>query len=119
MNKEKKYNFFKNIGYALDGLKYLVTKERTFQIELMTILAVSLLSFLTGLIELIEFLFLMPCFLLVLICEAINTAIESVVDLCVGDKFHLLAKYSKDTASGAVFLSILNACFFYFYFVFN
>ena len=43
---------------------------------------------------------------LVLIVELLNSAIEAVVDM-VSPEFHTLAKRAKDTASAAVFLSIL------------
>ena len=45
---------------------------------------------------------------LVLICEMINTAIEKSIDLFT-EKFHPLAKISKDVAAGAVFVASFNA----------
>ena len=45
---------------------------------------------------------------LVLICEMINTAIEKSIDLFT-DKYHPLAKISKDVAAGAVFVASFNA----------
>jgi diacylglycerol kinase len=46
--------------------------------------------------------------ILILIVEALNTAVENTVDL-ITDKWHELAKKAKDTASAAVFLSIIQA----------
>lgn len=45
---------------------------------------------------------------LVIVCEMINTAIEKSIDLFT-DKFHPLAKISKDVAAGAVFVAAVNA----------
>lgn len=45
---------------------------------------------------------------LVLICEMINTAIEKSIDLFT-EKYHPLAKISKDVAAGAVFVASFNA----------
>ena len=43
---------------------------------------------------------------LIISLELINTAIESIVDLC-SPKYHLLAKKAKDTAAGAVLISAI------------
>jgi diacylglycerol kinase (ATP) len=41
--------------------------------------------------------------------ELLNTALESVVDLAVGQSYHELAKITKDCAAGAVLLSAIAA----------
>lgn len=46
---------------------------------------------------------------LVLVAELFNTALERVIDLIVGDRYHPLAKTAKDVAAGAVFLAAVNA----------
>ncbi|MFM7440360.1 MAG: diacylglycerol kinase, partial [Snowella sp.] len=38
-----------------------------------------------------------------------NTALESVVDLTVGQSYHELAKITKDCAAGAVFIAAIAA----------
>jgi diacylglycerol kinase (ATP) len=45
----------------------------------------------------------------ILALELLNTAIESVVDLCVGQTYHDLAKIAKDCAAGAVLLAAIAA----------
>ncbi|MEL6333828.1 MAG: diacylglycerol kinase family protein, partial [Cyanobacteria bacterium J06626_26] len=45
----------------------------------------------------------------VLVMELMNTALESVVDLTVGQTYHELAKIAKDCAAGAVFISAMAA----------
>ena len=45
--------------------------------------------------------------LLVLIVELLNSAVEAVVDR-IGPEVHALSKVAKDTASAAVFISLVN-----------
>ena len=45
---------------------------------------------------------------IVLALEAVNTAIETVVDL-VSPEYHILAKKAKDVAAGAVLLFVFAA----------
>jgi diacylglycerol kinase (ATP) len=110
----KKYNLFKNTMYALSGIKFLL-KEKAFIIEL-----ILFFVFLTALIfldlETIKKVIIFMSLMIVLIVEAINTAIESCVDLAT-DKWHPLAKRAKDIASGAVFLSIIQIIIIIFIFL--
>jgi diacylglycerol kinase (ATP) len=43
----------------------------------------------------------------VLVLELLNTAIEAVVDLTVGTRFHPLAKIAKDCAAAAVLVAAI------------
>jgi diacylglycerol kinase (ATP) len=45
----------------------------------------------------------------VMVLELLNTALESVVDLTVGQSYHELAKIAKDCAAGAVFIAAIAA----------
>ena len=45
----------------------------------------------------------------VLVMEILNTALESLVDLTVGQTYHQLAKVAKDCAAGAVLMSAIVA----------
>lgn len=54
-----------------------------------------------------QLLVLIGCMIFVLILEIINSAIEAVVDMICGEKFHELAKRAKDMGSAAVFLGQL------------
>ena len=47
----------------------------------------------------------------VLILELLNTAIESLVDLNVKNKFDKLAKISKDCSAASVLLASFNSIF--------
>ena len=47
----------------------------------------------------------------VMTMELLNTAIESVVDLTVGQSYHDLARIAKDCAAAAVLISAIVALF--------
>ena len=103
---KKKYNLFKNANYAIEGLLVLL-KERAFQLELLFIIPLLILLFFLNLTPLQKSI-MAGSLIIILIAEALNTAVENVVDL-VTDEWHILAKKAKDTASAAVLLSIFQA----------
>ena len=103
---KKKYNLFKNANYAIEGLLVLF-KERAFQLEILFIIPLLILLFFLNLTP-IQKSIMAGSLIIILIAEALNTAIENVVDL-VTDEWHILAKKAKDTASAGVFLSIILA----------
>ncbi|MDY0365638.1 MAG: diacylglycerol kinase [Arcobacteraceae bacterium] len=106
IRNQPKYNFFKNSTYALNGLKDIVQNESSFKIEL--ILAFLLLPIVLVLdISTTYKLLMYLSFMAILVAEAINSAIERVVDL-VTLEYHPMAKKAKDVGSAIVFLSIVN-----------
>lgn len=106
IRNQPKYNFFKNSTYALNGLKDIVQNESSFKIEL--ILALLLLPIVLVLdISTTYKLLMYLSFMAILVAEAINSAIERVVDL-VTLEYHPMAKKAKDVGSAIVFLSIVN-----------
>lgn len=107
MQNKPKYNFFKNTGYAISGIKDLLKTEISFKIEV--IISIILIVFIiivdTTLInKSLLFISLMG----MLIAEATNSAIERVVDL-VTLEHHVMAGRAKDVGSSIVFLSIIVA----------
>ena len=103
---KKKYNLFKNASYAIEGILTLL-KERAFQLELLFV--IPLLIFLIFLdLSAIQKSIMAASLIFILITEALNTAVEYTVDL-VTDEWHEFAKKAKDTASAAVFFSIVQA----------
>ena len=105
MRNQPKYNFFKNTKYALDGIKDLISSEKSFKIELF--LAFILIPIIIIIdLTLVDKLFMFITLMLILISEAINSAIERVVDL-VTLEYHDMAKRAKDVGSSIVFLSII------------
>ncbi len=104
MRNQPKYNFIKNTTYALKGLKDIILHESSFKIEL--IICLGLIPFIIFVeVTLVEKLFLFITMIGVLIAEAINSAIERVVDL-VTLEHHPMAGRAKDVGSSIVFLSI-------------
>ncbi|MEO1923946.1 MAG: diacylglycerol kinase [Nautiliaceae bacterium] len=103
---KKKYNLFKNASYALQGVLTLL-KEKAFLLEIFFIIPFLIWLYFLNLTIIQKSVMIMSLFT-VLIAEALNTAIEYTVDL-VTEEWHKFAKKAKDTASAAVFFSIVQA----------
>ncbi|MBE0515648.1 diacylglycerol kinase [Sulfurimonas sp.] len=104
MRNQPKYNFFKNTGYALNGLKDLIRTETSFKLELiLTMILLPLIIFIeaTFIHKALLFISLMG----MLLAEATNSAIERVVDLVTLEHHHMAGR-AKDVGSTIVFLSI-------------
>ena len=105
MRNQPKYSIFKNTSYALKGLKDLVQTEKSFIIELVfAILLMPVVLFVDT--SLTSKLLMIITLFIVLLAEAINSAIERVVDL-LESKHNILAGRAKDVGSAVVFLSIV------------
>ena len=107
-NRIKAWRVATNIGvsfkYAAAGVTYAFHTQRNFRIHcVMGTLAIAIGAVLqlTG----VEMAVICITSGLVLTLELLNTAIESVVDLTVGQTYHELAKIAKDCAAGAVLIS--------------
>lgn len=91
--------------YSMSGLKYLL-KERAFRQEL----AVAVLL---GIVELFRDtsptirLYLFTSYMLILLAEALNSAIEATVDR-IGPELHEFSKKAKDIGSAAAFLMMVH-----------
>lgn len=101
-------NLLISFKYAWAGVSYAFITQRNFRIHtFMGIVAVGL-----GLIlhlATVEMAILVLTSALVMVLELLNTALESVVDLAVGQSFHKLAKVAKDCAAGAVLIAAIAA----------
>ena len=97
--------FYKSLGYAISGIIQCIQKERNIKIHLVFMFLVIICGFLFQL-SITEWLVCILLFGLVIYLELVNTAIESVVDLCT-QEYHPLAKIAKDTAAGAVLISAI------------
>lgn len=91
---------------AFAGYRYTLLNERNFQIHTVVTCLVVMAGFILKITR-IEWLVILLCIALVLTAELLNTAIERVVDLIVGETYHELAKISKDVAAAAVILTAL------------
>ncbi|HFN3418249.1 diacylglycerol kinase [Campylobacter jejuni] len=112
-----KYHFLNNARYALEGIFTLFKNEMAFRIELCIIIPAIVFSFFLK-VSFLEHLLLVSVLMLILIIEALNSAIEACVDL-VTNKWHEKAKIAKDCASAAVFFSVLLALFVWGFILYN
>jgi len=104
LRNQPKYNFLKNTGYALKGLKDVIQTESSFKIELIVaIILIPIIIFIDATLihKALMFISLMG----MLMAEVINSAIERTVDL-VTLEHHDMAGRAKDAGSAIVFLSI-------------
>jgi diacylglycerol kinase (ATP) len=92
---------------AWQGLVYIIRTQPNVWIEMAAFAVVVLVGLWLGLSAL-EWAVLALTVTLVLALEAVNTAIETVVDL-VSPQFHPLAKIAKDTAAGALIIAVAGS----------
>lgn len=99
--------FIKSVPHAFRGIISLIKNDNNFRIHLLAVIVVIITGFW---IEFSEGEWLAAILTMggVLALEAINTAIETVVDL-VSPEYHILAKKAKDVAAGAVLLFVFAA----------
>lgn len=97
-----------SLTYAWAGVTYAFTTQRNFRIHLVIASLALSLDIHLGL-SLVETAIICLTIGAVLMMELLNTALEAVVDLSVGQTYHLLAKIAKDCAAGAVLVSALIA----------
>ncbi|ACK71124.1 diacylglycerol kinase [Gloeothece citriformis PCC 7424] len=101
-------NLFVSFKYAWAGVCYAFTTQRNFRIHVtIGVLAISLSVFLR--VTPVEMAVIAVTCALVMVLELLNTALESVVDLTVGQSYHELAKIAKDCAAGAVLIAAMAA----------
>ncbi len=90
---------------SLKGLRAAFRTQAAFRLELVVLLAaVPLALILTG--DPVKRILLIGSWLLVIVVEIVNSAIETVVDR-IGTEHHELSGRAKDLGSAAVFCSIL------------
>jgi diacylglycerol kinase (ATP) len=93
----------KSFTFALAGLDCLIRTQSNFWVHLLAAALVALLSALLG-VSGVELAALVLAIGLVLVVEALNTALEAIVDL-VSPEFHPLARTAKDVGAAAVLLA--------------
>jgi len=99
--------FLKSVPFAWEGIITLFKSENNAKIHLLAVVVVVISGFWIGFSE-GEWLTIILTMGGVLALEAVNTAIETVVDL-VSPEFHPLAKKAKDVAAGAVLIFVFGA----------
>ncbi|MBW1605523.1 diacylglycerol kinase family protein [Lactobacillus sp. Sy-1] len=104
----KNHHFYQSLFHALNGLRVLLVSERNFRAHSVSALAVLLGAFLLR-ASLNDYLWLVLSIFIVLFAETINSIVERVVDMLVGDRYSELAKEAKDIAAGGVLLTAFLA----------
>lgn len=99
--------FARSFIFASSGIVILIRTQRNAQVHLFLTIIICVIGAFWGLTR-IEWLVLLVTIALVLAMEALNTAIEAVVDLA-SPEYHPLAKRAKDIAAGGVLLVAIFA----------
>lgn len=92
----------KRFKYAFDGMKVLLHKDHKFLLHIFAMIVAIAFGFIFK-IDSHEWIFILIAIALVLAVEALNTAIEYVVDLVTTD-YHEFAKFAKDIAAFSVLI---------------
>ena len=111
-NKRSSWKIAKDLPtsflYAAKGLGYAFSTQRNFRIHVGFALGAFGLGFFLGLNK-SDLAIMSLTATSVLIVELLNTAIESVVDLAIGKRFHPLAQIAKDCSAGAVLVASISS----------
>ena len=94
--------------YAAKGLRYAFSTQRNFRVHVGFALVAFILGLFLGLNK-SDLAIMALTATSVLIVELVNTAIESVVDLAIGKRFHPLAQIAKDCSAGAVLVASISS----------
>jgi diacylglycerol kinase len=98
----------KSFYFAYKGIADLFSgRHPNAIIHLLAVVVVSIAGFSFDL-SASEWLFIVLCFIIVIALEAVNSAIEYVVDLA-SPEYHPLAEKAKDMAAGAVLIAAMGA----------
>ena len=100
-------NFLDAWVNGINGIIYSTTTQKNIKVQLVIAVFFMIVSLFFDL-ERAEFLCLVISIVFIILAELINTAIETIVDLCT-ETFHPKAKIAKDVGAGAVVLAALNA----------
>ena len=99
----------KSFHYAFAGLRDLFIGQHNARIHLLACLVVIIAGWLAG-ISGLEWLVLILTLALVLMAEAMNTAVEYLADACVPE-LHPLVEKAKDIAAAAVLICAIASLF--------
>jgi len=97
----------RSFRYAVSGIHYLVRTQPNFRVHVVAAVAVLVTAAVLS-IGTLEMAALVLVIGLVLVAEALNTALEAIVDLA-SPGYHPLAKAAKDASAGAVLLAAMVA----------
>lgn len=92
---------------AIAGLIYCIKSEKNMKIHILATILVVIAALAVGLTP-VEWGLLILTVFMVLVAEAVNTAVEKTVDL-VTTEYHPIAKLAKNAAAGAVLLAAIGS----------
>lgn len=98
---------FKATAYSIQGLKTAFRYEQAFRLEIYISIVLIPLAIWLGETP-VEICLLIGSWIMVMIIELLNSAVEAVVDR-IGMEQHELSGRAKDIGSAAVMLSVLMA----------
>ena len=101
-------NLFTSFKYAWAGISYAFTTQRNFRVHTGLGIVAMILCWALN-VSTVEIAVVCLTIGAVLVMEILNTALESLVDLTVGQTYHELAKVAKDCAAGAVLMAAIVA----------
>jgi len=100
---------YKASGYSLAGLKSTFKYEQAFRLEIyLSIILIPLAVWLAN--TPIELVLMIGSWVIVMIVELLNSAVEATVDR-IGSEMHELSGRAKDIGSAAVMMSVLLSLF--------
>ncbi len=105
--KKSKPSLLKSFYYAFQGIKVNILTERNLAIHFCVMLLVIVFGFIFK-ISVTEWLICILLFGFVITLELMNTAIETVIDICMPE-INPKAKLAKDTSAGAVLVVAIIA----------
>lgn len=97
----------RSFGYAIEGIVYLIKSQHNAWIHLIVTVVVIGMGFWLQITK-AEWALIVLAMMGVWMGEAVNTAVEAIVDM-VMPEFHPLAKIAKDVAAGGVLISAVAA----------
>jgi diacylglycerol kinase len=99
-----RHNFWQSFQYAGRGLRAALASQRTMRVHVaLAVFVAAAAAWLR--LGAWETALLILCIAAVLAAELLNTALETVVDLLVGDNHHELAGRAKDLSAAAVLVA--------------
>lgn len=99
--------FIQSLQYALTGIATFFRHETNGQIQLCAAIIAVILGWMLQ-IDIMEWLVVVLCIIVVLTLEMINTAIEKLCDI-VHPGYHPQIKIIKDIAAGAVLMAAIGS----------
>ncbi|PJA38481.1 diacylglycerol kinase [candidate division WWE3 bacterium CG_4_9_14_3_um_filter_41_6] len=99
--------YIRSIGYAIDGLSYVVRNHASFTFQTIFALCTLLLGLIVKL-EKIEWIIVLSVIFIVLVAELLNTSIETTL-VYMAKEHHHNVKVGKDVAAAAVFVTSIGA----------